>query len=87
MHLDPKLHCTNYLALARSALVTFTNLILLISSEEVLVGFKSNCIYEKKMQFVELNSELYFFLVELTALFNIVETDTATFTVLNKFAH
>ena len=39
------------------------------------------------MQFVELNSELYFFLVELTALFNIVETYTATFTVLNKFAH
>ena len=28
LHLDPELHCTNYLALTRSAVVTYANLIL-----------------------------------------------------------
>ena len=46
-------------------MVTFANLILLISSEEVLVGFKSNCVYEK-IAICAIKFRTLFFLLELT---------------------
>ena len=51
---------SNYLALSRSVVVTFENLILLISqlkySSIWVVRFKSNCVPDK----IAINSELYF---------------------------
>ena len=65
--------------------VTFANLILLISSE-VLVGLKCNCVFDK----IATNSELSFFTrINCCSqpFFKIIETYTAALFVLNKFAH
>ena len=65
--------------------VTFGNLILLISSE-VLVGLKCNCVFDK----IATNSELYFFTrINCCSqpLLKIVETYTAALFVLKTFAH
>ena len=48
------------MALTRSVVVTFANLILLSSSEEVLVGFKCNCVSDKNAV-CAIDSEVFFY--------------------------